>query len=108
MTSVGRWICSTTWATVKVLPLPVIPSSTWDGSPRLRPSTSSLMARGWSPIGLRSGLSANGVGKGRIVYDIVEPKFRPRGYYAILDVKKAELGDLAKLVSRAAVLLAAG
>jgi thiamine-phosphate pyrophosphorylase len=53
-------------------------------------------------------LSANGVGKGRIVYDIVEPKFRPRGYYAILDVKKAELGDLAKLVSRAAVLLAAG
>jgi thiamine-phosphate pyrophosphorylase len=42
------------------------------------------------------------------VYDIVKAKFHPRGYYAILDVKPAELGDVAKLVSRASALLAAG
>jgi thiamine-phosphate pyrophosphorylase len=42
------------------------------------------------------------------VYDIVKAKFHPRGYYAILDVGRAEVGDLAKLVSRAAALLAAG
>ena len=34
MTSVGRWMRSTTLATVNVLPLPVMPSSTCAGSPR--------------------------------------------------------------------------
>jgi thiamine-phosphate pyrophosphorylase len=70
------------------------------------------MARGWSPIGLRSVLSANGVGKGRIVYAIVDRKFGAadwvRGYYAIVDARPDELGDLAALEARAARLLAAG
>jgi thiamine-phosphate pyrophosphorylase len=42
------------------------------------------------------------------VYAIVERKFRPRGYYAILDAKAEDLGDLAGLGARAAKLLAAG
>jgi thiamine-phosphate pyrophosphorylase len=41
------------------------------------------------------------------VYAIVEGKFRPRGYYAILDAKRDALGDLARLEERAARLLAA-
>jgi thiamine-phosphate pyrophosphorylase len=53
-------------------------------------------------------LSTNGVGKGRIVYAIVERKFRPRGYYAIVDATPGALGDLAAIEARAAQLLAAG
>jgi thiamine-phosphate pyrophosphorylase len=53
-------------------------------------------------------LSAKGVGKSRIVYDIVERKFRPRGYYAIVDAKPEGLEDLDALAARAAKLLAAG
>jgi thiamine-phosphate pyrophosphorylase len=43
------------------------------------------------------------------VYAIVERKFRPRGYYAIVDAKPETLGDdhLAALEARAARLLAA-
>ena len=41
-----RWIAWITWATVKVLPLPVIPSSTCAGSLRRMPAISSSMARG--------------------------------------------------------------
>jgi thiamine-phosphate pyrophosphorylase len=73
------------------------------------------MARGWSPIGLSSVLRANGVGKGRIVYAIVEGTDWIRGYYAIvdvgldvgLDVGPEALADLAALEARAAKLLAA-
>src|SRR5215510_2901518 len=52
MTSVGRLTASMTLATVKVLPLPVIPRSTWLRSPLTRPSWSSAMALGWSPVGV--------------------------------------------------------
>ena len=41
---------------VKVLPEPVTPSSTWVRSWRLMPSTSSLIAVGWSPFGSYSDL----------------------------------------------------
>src|SRR5712691_11573445 len=54
MTSVGRWISWTRFATVNVLPLPVTPSSVWCRSPRRTPAMSSPMARGWSPCGLYS------------------------------------------------------
>jgi thiamine-phosphate pyrophosphorylase len=56
-------------------------------------------------------LRANGVGKGRIVYAIVNDVRRGdwmRGYYAIVDTKPAELDDLAALTARADRLLAAG
>ena len=49
-----------TCATVKVLPEPVTPSSTWSFSPRSRPSVSSAMACGWSPAGVNSETSSNG------------------------------------------------
>jgi len=39
-------------AMVKVLPLPVTPSSTWSRSPALTPATSSGMAVRWSPAGV--------------------------------------------------------
>ena len=42
------------------------------------------------------------------MYDIVERKFRPRGYYGIVDAKPEALGDLAGLEARARRLLAAG
>jgi thiamine-phosphate pyrophosphorylase len=42
------------------------------------------------------------------VYAIVERKFLPRGYYAIVDAKPEALGDLAAIEARAARLLAAG
>jgi thiamine-phosphate pyrophosphorylase len=41
------------------------------------------------------------------VYAIVERKFLPRGYYAIVDVKPEALGDLEALAGQAARLLAA-
>jgi thiamine-phosphate pyrophosphorylase len=90
----------------------VMPSRTCEASPRRMPSMSSLMARGWSPIGLRSVLSVNGVGKGRVFYDIVNgTAFLPRhlrGYYAIVDARSEALGDLDGLAARAEQLLAAG
>jgi thiamine-phosphate pyrophosphorylase len=55
-------------------------------------------------------LSANGVGKGRIVYDIVESAHRPgwiHGYYAIVDVTPETVLDLEALEARAGRLLAA-
>ncbi len=52
-----------TFATVNVLPQPVMPSSTCDGSPRFTPAHSSSMARGWSPVGWSSVCRRNGVGK---------------------------------------------
>src|SRR5712692_3020676 len=61
MTSVGRCTCCTRLATVKVLPLPVTPSSVWCRSPRRSPATSSSTARGWSPWGLKSLTSLNGM-----------------------------------------------
>jgi thiamine-phosphate pyrophosphorylase len=53
-------------------------------------------------------LRANGVGKGRIVYAIVERTTRLRGYYAIVDLAPAALGDLAALGATAMSRLAAG
>ena len=43
-----------TCAMVKVLPEPVTPSRTWSRSFSLMPSTSSLIAVGWSPFGVMS------------------------------------------------------
>jgi thiamine-phosphate pyrophosphorylase len=56
-------------------------------------------------------LSANGVGKGRIVYDIVESAHRRgwiHGYYAIVDVTPEAVLDLEVLEAHAGKLLAAG
>ena len=50
-TSVGRLHFAITFAMVKVLPLPVTPSRVWQRSPRSTPSTSVLIACGWSPVG---------------------------------------------------------
>jgi thiamine-phosphate pyrophosphorylase len=53
----------------------------------------------------------NGVGKGRVLYDIVNDVHRlewMRGYYAIVDERPAGLVDLAALAARAERLLAAG
>ena len=47
----GRWVSSITLAMVKVLPVPVAPSSTWSRSPARTPAVSSAMAVGWSPAG---------------------------------------------------------
>ena len=58
ITRVGRLICSTTQATVKVLPLPVTPRRVWCSSPRWMPATSSRMAPGWSPCGSKSETSS--------------------------------------------------
>jgi thiamine-phosphate pyrophosphorylase len=55
-------------------------------------------------------LSANGVGKGRIVYAIVESAHRQgwiHGYYAIVDVTPEAVLDLEALEAHAAKLLAA-
>src|SRR4051794_41204551 len=49
--SAGRCVASITFAIVKVLPEPVTPSSTCVRSWRFTPSTSSLIACGWSPFG---------------------------------------------------------
>ena len=48
-----------TLAIVNVLPEPVTPSSTWLRSPRLSPSTSSGIARAWSPFSSKSETSLN-------------------------------------------------
>ena len=52
----GRCVASITLATVKVLPEPVTPSSTWVRSLRFTPSTRSAIAVGWSPLGSKSAL----------------------------------------------------
>src|SRR5258708_7886344 len=51
MISVGRCVCAMTFATVNVLPEPVMPSNTWPFSPRASPSTSFSIACGWSRVG---------------------------------------------------------
>ena len=56
----GRWVASITLATVKVLPEPVTPKSTWSRSSALTPLTSSLMAVGWSPFGSNSDTDLKG------------------------------------------------
>jgi hypothetical protein len=53
ITSAGFPRLAMTCAMVSVFPVPVAPSSVWYLSPRLRPSVSSSMARGWSPAGRR-------------------------------------------------------
>ena len=45
---------------VKVLPEPVTPNRVWKTSPSLRPSTSSLIAVGWSPAGGYGWNTSNG------------------------------------------------
>src|SRR5690349_9633448 len=51
MIRVGRSTSAITLAIVNVLPEPVMPSRTWASLLRRRPSTSSSIARGWSPPG---------------------------------------------------------
>jgi hypothetical protein len=51
MMIVGSCVFSMTFAMENVLPDPVTPSRTWLDTPRFMPSTSSLMACGWSPAG---------------------------------------------------------
>ena len=51
MTRVGRCCCSISQAAVADLPVPVAPIRTMSRSPRLRRSSSSLIAAGWSPAG---------------------------------------------------------
>jgi thiamine-phosphate pyrophosphorylase len=57
-------------------------------------------------------LSVNGVGKGRVLYDIVTSaaflRQHLRGYYAIVDARPEALVDLDALASQAEKLLAAG
>jgi len=60
-TRVGFCTCATTLAMVNVLPEPVTPSRAWCRSPRLTPATSSPIARGWSPCGLKSLRSLKGM-----------------------------------------------
>ena len=60
-TIAGRCVASMTLAAVKVLPVPVAPSSTWLRSPLTMPSTSSAIAVGWSPAGSNSETSLNGL-----------------------------------------------
>jgi thiamine-phosphate pyrophosphorylase len=50
-------------------------------------------------------LRVNGVGKSRVLYDIVNSAALLRGYYAIVDARPETLGDLEALAAR---LLAAG
>ena len=51
MTSIGRWTCSATHATVAVLPVPVAPRSTTSCSPPWMRLVISAIAAGWSPDG---------------------------------------------------------
>ncbi|MNV87842.1 hypothetical protein D3C71_1819980 [compost metagenome] len=59
MTSVGLFNRAITWAAVKVLPVPVAPSSVWYLTPDSMLSTSFSMAWGWSPWGENSETSSN-------------------------------------------------
>src|SRR5574338_1685384 len=59
MTSVGRFTRAMHCAIVNVLPDPVTPRSTCALSPRSSPSTSSSMARAWSPRSSKSDTSLN-------------------------------------------------
>jgi hypothetical protein len=59
ITSVGLWIRSIAPAIVKVLPVPVAPSSVWNFSFESRPSVRASIAFGWSAVGLYAGLSLN-------------------------------------------------
>src|SRR5579864_8443626 len=51
MTSAGLPTFSIVHAIVAVFPVPVAPMSVWNRSPATRPSDSSSIARGWSPVG---------------------------------------------------------
>ncbi len=59
ITSEGRWTRSMTPAIVKVLPVPVAPSSVWTPSFEARPSARPSIAFGWSAVGVYAGLSLN-------------------------------------------------
>src|SRR5215211_6861380 len=61
-------------AMVKVLPDPVTPSSTCDLSPRFNPSTSSSIARDWSPRRVKSVTRLK-----RSYFDAIEQKIVPHG-----------------------------
>jgi len=54
-----------TLAIVKVLPVPVAPSSTALGLPAFRSEVSLSMAAGWSPVGWKSETTWNGREGGR-------------------------------------------
>jgi len=54
MTIAGRPQRAMTLATVKVLPEPVTPSSTWERRPCSSPRVSASIASGWSPAGWNS------------------------------------------------------
>ena len=51
-------VLAITFATEKVLPLPVTPSNVWTVL-FLTPSTSALIAWGWSPVGSKSDTNSN-------------------------------------------------
>src|SRR5688572_7712480 len=72
MTSVGRFTRAMHWAMVKVLPEPVTPSKTCDLSPRFNPSTSSSIARDWSPRSVKSVTRLK-----RSYFDAIEQKIVP-------------------------------
>jgi hypothetical protein len=52
ITSAGRWTAAIVAAIVKVLPVPVAPSSVWNLSPASTPSASPAIACGWSAVGV--------------------------------------------------------
>src|SRR5690606_24969063 len=60
ITRVGRCTCSMSHAVVADLPVPVAPSSTTSVSPALMRAVSSLIAAGWSPLGVYSLTTSNG------------------------------------------------
>ncbi len=59
ITRAGRWTRSMVAAIVKVLPVPVAPSSVWNCSFDSMPSARPSIAFGWSAVGLYAGLSLN-------------------------------------------------
>ena len=52
ITSAGRCTAAIVAAIVKVLPVPVAPSSVWKRSPAASPSASPAIACGWSAVGV--------------------------------------------------------
>src|SRR5690606_28870357 len=59
--SAGRCISSMILAIVKVLPVPVAPSSVWKRRPSFRPSTRAPIASGWSPFGVNEVCTFSGM-----------------------------------------------
>src|SRR6185369_7480979 len=74
MTSVGRFTRAMHCAIVNVLPEPVTPSRTCDVSPRFNPSTSSSIARAWSPRNSKSVTRLK-----RSYFDAMKQKIVPQG-----------------------------